>query len=247
MGSGGHTTEMLGLMKMTLNPTENSHRRYLITDGDQHSVNLVRTMERELRLKCPNGEAGTYDRTIITRARSVYQSWFTTPITSIQSAYQILKSLTRIPKKRMPEYHAELFRYPDVIVTTGPGTGFIVALVAFILKTLWLVPRNSMKVAFIETWARHRGLSLTGKLIYRMNLANIFVAQSKELADEINVPCIGNVNEAWAKKGNSSLVAEAIGAAHDADNQKDAKEAERKADQKAAKRVRLAKEKAMAH
>lgn len=52
---------------------------------------------------------------------------------------------------------------------------------ASVLETLWLGPRNSMRVAFIETWARVRGLSLVEKLTVWTNLAtnNVWRAPSK--------------------------------------------------------------------
>lgn len=241
MGSGGHTTEMIAFAKLTFDSNKNCHRSYLITDGDQHSVSQIQVLEYLINQGSgKNAATGTWEPTIIMRARSVHQNYFTSVFTSIISAWQIWKAVISIPNKRAKSPKAELFRYPDVIITNGPGTGFIVALVAFALKTLCIAPRDRMKVVFLETWARSHDLGLTGNLFYLTKIADLFVVQTKELADKLNVPFIGNVNEEWAEMGNS-ILPEATKEAAEVDPvvMKAAKKAARKAKQKKAKRALL--------
>lgn len=194
LGSGGHTTEMMALIKQSFKPNKNAHRRYIITDGDRHSINQNKSLERLIRLNCLDGTAGTHDTLLVTRARSVHQSFFTSVFTSMQCAFGILAALTMIPAKRMRQPNSADFKYPHVIVTNGPGTGFIVALVAFVLKVVWLAPQDRLKVVFVETWARTHHLGLTGKLFYWSQIAALFVVQNDTLAKGVGKPSIGNVN-----------------------------------------------------
>lgn len=194
LGSGGHTTEMVALIKQSFRPNKNAHRRYIITDGDLHSMNQNQSLERLIRLNCLDGTAGTHDTFLVTRARSVHQSFFTSIFTSMECALEILAALMVTPKKRLGQVNATDFKYPHVIVTNGPGTGFIVAAVALFLKVVWLAPQNRLKVVFIETWARTHKLGLTGKLFYWSQIADLFVVQNDTLAKGVGKPSIGNVN-----------------------------------------------------
>ncbi|CAN8104191.1 unnamed protein product [Discula destructiva] len=198
LGSGGHTTEMMALIKLTHKPTENTHRRYLVTTGDQHSVNQSEILEQAMSEHCPDGQAGTFDLFKVMRARAVHQSFASSIASSLSSALDIVSAILTIPLNRAADARAKLYRYPDVIVTNGPGTGFVVALVVFILKVFFLVPRNRLQVVFVETWARGHSLGLTGKLFYWTMIASLFLVQSEELAKTMKVPSIGNVNQKWA-------------------------------------------------
>ncbi|KAF3765512.1 family 1 glycosyltransferase, partial [Cryphonectria parasitica EP155] len=181
LGSGGHTTEMMALIKQSFKANRNQHRRYIITDGDTHSLNSSKGLEKLIRTNCPN-DAGTHDTLIVTRARAVHQSFFTSVFTSALCALEIVAALTMVPPKRAGQPNAGAFRYPHIIVTNGPGTGFIVGLVAFALKVLGCAPKNRLKVVFVETWARDHKLGLTGKLFDKTGIADLFVVQSHTLA-----------------------------------------------------------------
>lgn len=155
-----------------------------------------------IRLNCPDGTGGTHDTHVVTRARSVHQSWFTSIFTSAKSALDILAALAMIPPKRTSQPNATSFLYPHVIVTNGPGTGFIVALVAFMLKLVGLAPLNRLTVIFVETWARTHNLGLTGKLFQWTQIADVFVVQQKSLAKVTGKPDIGSVNMRLAQLKN---------------------------------------------
>lgn len=208
LGSGGHTTEMMAFIKMSQAPHKNSHRRYLVTSGDSHS--LPQSHKVEAFMAFMNGrrmhdgdysdEVGTADTVMVTRARSVHQSFSSSILTSLKCAFEIISALTTIPTSRAAGPLAKQFQYPDVVITNGPGTGFIVALAILLMKMLFIVPRNKMQVVFIETWARSHKLSLTGKLFYWTKLAKHFAVQSEELGKALNVECIGNINQRWASK-----------------------------------------------
>lgn len=198
-GSGGHTTEMTALIKLSFKANKNQHRRYIITEEDQHSQNKERALENLIHESCTDEAAGTYDTIIVPRARKVYQSYASSVYTSLRCALDILVALTTIPAQRAGTPNAKEFQYPHVIVTNGPGTGFIVGLMAHILRVLYLVPQDRLRVVFVETWARTHNLGLTGKLFYWTDIADVFVVQSEKLSRIVGKPDIGNVNLRWAQ------------------------------------------------
>ncbi|KAJ0124706.1 hypothetical protein J7T55_006047 [Diaporthe amygdali] len=193
-GSGGHTTEMTALIKLSFKAKRNQHRRYIITDDDQHSQNQEMALERLLHQSCADEATGTYDTIIVPRARKVYQSYSSSVYTSLRCALDILVALTTIPAQRAGTPNASEFRHPHVVVTNGPGTGFIVGLMAHMLKVLYLAPEDRLKVVFVETWARTHNLGLTGKLFYWTGIPDVFVVQSEKLSKILGKPNIGNVN-----------------------------------------------------
>lgn len=198
-GSGGHTTEMTALIKLSFKANKNQHRRYIITDEDQHSQNREKALEGLIHQSCPGEAAGTHDTIIVPRARKVYQSYASSIYTSLRCALDILVALTTIPAQRARTPNAQEFQYPHVIVTNGPGTGFIVGLMAHMLKVLYLAPQDRLRVVFVETWARTHNLGLTGKLFYWTDIADVFVVQSEKLSKIVGKSYIGNVNLRWAQ------------------------------------------------
>ncbi|PSR97323.1 oligosaccharide biosynthesis protein Alg14 like-domain-containing protein [Coniella lustricola] len=198
LGSGGHTTEMIAIIKQSFKANKNQHRRYIITDGDTHSLNQSKALENLIRASCPD-DAGTHDTLMVTRARAVHQSFITSVFTSAKSALDIIAALTAVPSQRRYGPDSALFKWPHVIVTNGPGTGFIVGLVAFALKVVCRVPKDRLKVVFVETWARDNKLGLTGKLFNMTGIADLFVVQSPLLAKAVGKPNIGNINFRYAQ------------------------------------------------
>ncbi|CAJ2511247.1 Uu.00g068720.m01.CDS01 [Anthostomella pinea] len=178
-GSGGHTAEMIGMIERSIRPEDSSHRRWAVGIGDEMSFGKVMAFERRLMQRFSHLEldSGTFDIVWFERARVVHQSWLTTPFTAVLSMIGIFRILIT-PAHRRP---ASAFRFPGVIVTNGPGTGFLFLLAARVLKTFHVVPKSHMKTIFVESWARIKTLSLTGKLIHRCKLADVFIVQSRGL------------------------------------------------------------------
>ncbi|KAI0601767.1 oligosaccharide biosynthesis protein Alg14 like-domain-containing protein [Biscogniauxia sp. FL1348] len=181
-GSGGHTAEMIQMIERSIRPEKSSHRRWVIGRGDENSYHKVMAFERRLlrRFSKHNLRSGSFDIVWFDRARAVHQSWLTTPFSAITSFLGIFSILLAPP---IPPC-APKFRFPGVIVTNGPGTGFLILLAARVLKILLVVPRSHMKTIYVESWARVRSLSLTGKLIRRCMLADLFIVQSRQLAQQ---------------------------------------------------------------
>ncbi|KAI1330699.1 glycosyltransferase family 1 protein [Xylariaceae sp. FL0255] len=176
-GSGGHTSEMIQMIERSIKPELGAHRRWAVGKDDEKSYDKVMAFERRLGNRFRQSDCGTFDIVVFGRARYVHQSWFTTPFTAFKSLFDIYRILTQPPSQRPSPF----FRYPGVIVTNGPGTGFLFLLVAKNLKFLHLVPINQMNAIFIESWARVYSLSLTGKLIMHLKLADKPIAQHEDL------------------------------------------------------------------
>lgn len=116
-------------------------------------------------------ESTSADYTIqsLPRARHVHQSIFTTPVTALHSLFVTLRSLRSQP-------------YPDVIITNGPATGVIVILASIILRFFDVRGANSldkMRTIYVESWARVKTLSLSGKLL--VTFADRFLVQWEAL------------------------------------------------------------------
>lgn len=180
LGSGGHTKEMLLMMDDGFCNFGNTHRRYLISSGDKMSENHLTDYEEDVAKlsKANDANGGTFDKIVVTRARRVHQSIWTTPLSAAISVAEIVPALLFPPRNAV----GRKSRYPDQVFSNGPATGLFVALVIHALKMLYIVPEGSMKFIYIESWARISTLSLTGKLLYYTGIADIFMVQHQDVA-----------------------------------------------------------------
>ncbi|KAI1269345.1 glycosyltransferase family 1 protein [Xylariaceae sp. FL1019] len=185
-GSGGHTAEMIQMVERSIRCERKAHRRWAVGKGDSKSFDKVLAFERRLmdRFSQSGLDSGTFDIVLFGRARYVHQSWLTTPFTAVLS---LLDTVRLLASPVHVGGATSAVRFPRVIITNGPGTGFIFLLVAFTYKVLGVVPTHLMRTIYVESWARVKSLSLTGKLIRRFRLADRFVVQSRALADQSNV------------------------------------------------------------
>ncbi|KAI0846581.1 glycosyltransferase family 1 protein [Daldinia vernicosa] len=179
-GSGGHTTEMIKMVERSIRSEgPYSHRRWAVGYGDDLSYKKVMDFERHLdnRFTKRNLQAGTYDIMFFHRSRAVHQSWWTTLFTAYDCSLDVFDILTAPP----PNPAISEYKLPGVIVTDGPGTGFMFLLNAYILKFFGLAHEDSMKGVFVESWARVNSLSFSGKLIKWLQLADVFIVQHRPL------------------------------------------------------------------
>ncbi|KAI5967783.1 ALG14 [Candida theae] len=150
LGSGGHTGEMMKLVfKLDLH---NIKRTWIYSSGDTVSLHRAQSEEREHY----NNGNGSYIQ--IPRARTVGQPYFSSIPTTIFSIFVAAVKLVR---------HS-----PDVILLNGPGTCISIAYMLFVFKLLGL---NHTKIIYIESLARVKRLSLSGRLI--MPITNRFIVQ----------------------------------------------------------------------
>ncbi|KAI1294405.1 oligosaccharide biosynthesis protein Alg14 like-domain-containing protein [Xylaria venustula] len=184
-GSGGHTAEMIQMVERSIRSEKSSHRRWAVGKDDVQSYEKILAFEQRLldHFSRHNLDSGTFDIMRFGRARYVHQSWLTTPFTAILSLLDILAILITPPRQNT----APSLPFPGVIVTNGPGTGFLFLAIARAFRLIHLAPATHMRTIYIESWARVKSLSLTGKLIRSSKLADLFIVQSRYLADETNV------------------------------------------------------------
>jgi beta-1,4-N-acetylglucosaminyltransferase len=201
LGSGGHTAEMFSLLHR-LDTSKYTHRSYVVSSGDAFSASKATEFERGLydlarsrasadrkALKTATGQPiaktkveiyGSYDIEVVPRARKIFQSIWTTPATSLQcllACFRVLMSTSSTSEVRMG--------YPDLIISNGPATAVIVIFASLILRFFGLPgTRGKMRTIYVESWARVRRLSLSGKLLLR--IVDRFLVQWERLAKELN-------------------------------------------------------------
>ncbi|OAD66075.1 glycosyltransferase family 1 protein [Phycomyces blakesleeanus NRRL 1555(-)] len=142
LGSGGHTGEMVQLIK-GLNPIRYNPRIYVVSEEDQLSCTKAKEHEMNIKSEFP------CDIRTIPRARRVGQSWSTVPWSVFRTLLASLKMILLSP--------------PDVIICNGPGSCVPVCMVAYIPRILGIKP---IRIVYVESLARVKTLSLTGKILY---------------------------------------------------------------------------------
>lgn len=145
-------------------------RTWVVSKGDILSSQKAGTIEETLFWGHGGGErrVGQWDLISVPRARKIHQSLLTTPI----SALQCLWACTGILGQYDP---------PDLILTNGPGTGVIVVLASLIFRFFDFSDKGAgrTRVAYVESLARVKKLSLSGRLLVRV--ADRFLVQWEEL------------------------------------------------------------------
>lgn len=191
LGSGGHTAEMISLLR-SVSPTRYIHRTYVVSSGDDFSADRALNIENTIQSKHKHSSVsraeevdpvtGIWDVKVLPRARKIHQSLWTTPLSSLWCLICCVSTLRKISKASI----ATPFEYPDVIITNGPATAVMVILASLILKFFGVAPLYKMKTIYVESWARVKTVSLSGKVLLWMGVCDKFVVQWEELAKNIN-------------------------------------------------------------
>jgi beta-1,4-N-acetylglucosaminyltransferase len=110
----------------------------------------------------------------IPRSRNVHQSYFTSIFSTL---YSFLKTLWNLP-------------HCDLLLCNGPGVCIPVVFSVYFYKFFlnW-----KTKILFIESIARVENLSLTGKILYYLNLTDTFLVQWESLLKFKNVKYLGRL------------------------------------------------------
>lgn len=193
LGSGGHTTEMLLLLR-NFDWGRYRYRTWIFSAGDGFSAELAREFEAGIaeglagrgRADGGNGqeeEEGGFRVVEVPRARRVHQSFLSTPWSALRclwSCVAVLAGWEYGSLGRKARHSRRLYEYPSLIITNGPGTAVMVVLASLILRFLdfgdrGANQRGSMRTLFFESWARVREVSLSGKILVR--LVDRFVVQ----------------------------------------------------------------------
>ncbi|RDL37786.1 UDP-N-acetylglucosamine transferase subunit ALG14 [Venustampulla echinocandica] len=193
LGSGGHTAEMMSLMR-DVDPRRYKHRTYIVSSGDGFSSSKAFEIEKRIQTKytatgiriTTSGEddpvTGVWDIKVVPRARKIHQPLYTAPFSSLWCLVGCLRVLCETARESKVSPGA----FPDIILTNGPATAVIVALAAMLLKYIGVAPLWTMKTIYVESWARVKTLSLSGKILLSLRVCDRFIVQWEALSKAIN-------------------------------------------------------------
>ncbi|KAH7094777.1 oligosaccharide biosynthesis protein Alg14 like-domain-containing protein [Paraphoma chrysanthemicola] len=128
-----------------------------------------------------------YTIATVPRARKIHQPLLTTPLSALYSLISCFPPLLTTPPllQNAPPanvYEAAAADLPDLIITNGPATAVIVIFASLILRFFNICSANSRgkcKTIYAESFARVKGLSLSGKILARV--VDRFLVQWEEL------------------------------------------------------------------
>lgn len=117
LGSGGHTTELLLLLR-SLNPQRYTPRSYFVSSGDDFSRKKAIAFEQEWAEGGATAASTSYTIVTLPRARAVHQSWLSTPISTALCFIECARHfvLPQISRR------AASSRPPELVIMNGPGT-----------------------------------------------------------------------------------------------------------------------------
>lgn len=154
-----------------------THRTWITSSGDTFSAARAQDLEDEFRAFYSSQDAstaheqgekrtggvgrdeqmGTHAITTIPRARRIHQPLYSTPLSSLRALVASIVALVTSP-----------FGLPDLILINGPATAAIVVLATVVLRFLDVrgaQSRGKCRVVYVESWARVKRLSLSGRLL----------------------------------------------------------------------------------
>ncbi|KAJ5085543.1 UDP-N-acetylglucosamine transferase subunit alg14 [Penicillium argentinense] len=126
----------------------------------------------------------------VPRARRVHQSYLTAPFSTLHCFWACLLILTgRSPSHQSLPQTLET-ALPDIIISNGPAVAVCMIIAAkflrfFIFVSRWLTGRGfspeiaRLRTIYVESWARVRHLSVSGKLL--LPFADLFIVQWRPL------------------------------------------------------------------
>jgi beta-1,4-N-acetylglucosaminyltransferase len=193
LGSGGHTAEMQSLLR-DIDPRKYRHRTYIVSSGDEFSSGKAFEIEKKIQSKCTeNGTpttvkgkedsiVGSWDIKVVPRARKIHQPLYTTVFSSAWCLIGCFRALIEAAR----DSTISPGEYPDIIITNGPATAVMVILASLVLKYLGVAPAWKMNSVYVESWARIKTLSLSGKVLLNLGFCDRFIVQWEILAKAIN-------------------------------------------------------------
>eukprot|EP00439_Symbiodinium_sp_Y106_P083895 s1605_g24.t1 len=155
LGSGGHTMEMLSLLK---DLDQDKYRcDFILGDTDSTSLKKVQATRPDLAENLERFHT-------IPRSREVGQSWTSTLFSTMKAFVSCLGLVWKLR--------------PQVLIVNGPGTCIPVVAAALFFE---LAAFQSLSLVFVESVCRVKSLSMTGKLTYLVS--DSFVVHWPELAE----------------------------------------------------------------
>lgn len=194
LGSGGHTSEILSILQNLGAEYLNSRfdrRTWVVSSGDAFSAERTKRFEEWLRPTEETVSKCQWDIVTVHRARKIHQPIYTAPFSGLQCLWdciQVLRGTHRDRRDKTSTAGSRLSTYPDLILTNGPATAVILIIASVLLMFLGLAPISpsaegggAMRSIYIESWARVKTLSLSGKILRFM--VGRFLVQWRGLED----------------------------------------------------------------
>ena len=183
---------MLSMLRK-LDTNKYNPRTYVVSSGDDFSSSKAIEFENSLKThqgpdagrENANGQSekkrASEEFEIITvpRARNIHQPLYTTPFSSLRCLIACIMLLIRQNKAIST---SPITTSPDLILTNGPGTGVIIILASLVVRFFGLQKKGEMRSIYVESWARVKTLSLSGKILYNFGLTDRFLVQWESLA-----------------------------------------------------------------
>ncbi|CAK9069481.1 unnamed protein product [Durusdinium trenchii] len=155
LGSGGHTMEMLSLLKEV--DQERYRCDFIMAQTDSSSLKKVQATRPDLAKDLTRFH-------VIPRSREVGQSWSSSLLTTAQAFLACLGLVWELN--------------PQVLLVNGPGTCFPVVAAVLLFE---LIAFRRVSLIFVESVCRVKSLSMSGKLIYPF--ADAFLVHWPELVE----------------------------------------------------------------
>ena len=153
-------------------------------EAEQVTNGKAQVGERGTKMPVIEKQSGCYSIHTVPRARQIHQSLLTSPLSSLRCLSACLKLL-----------RCHQNGYPDLILTNGPATSLILILASTVLRyfsfLLFVGPAGrtvsgssgTMRVIYVESWARVKRPSLSGRIIVWCGLCDRVLVQWKVLQD----------------------------------------------------------------
>ena len=166
-----------------------ARRTARINEEQESMATMLDVMERQTFY-------GSYDLSFVPRARHIHQSLLKTPWSAflcLLSCFSVLRGrhlplwtgTIRENLAAPPSHINTNHRYPDLIIANGPATATILIFTSYVLRFLSLPGTSGkMRSIYVESWARVRRLSLSGKLLSLFGMCERMLVQWEELAAE---------------------------------------------------------------
>ena len=203
LGSGGHTAEMIAMLERAVNEMDETrrlkwknytYRTWVVGAGDGISAQRAKEFEdmasglvsRKAAVnsninKDRNTVQGGYEIVGVPRARNIHQSVFTAPLSCLRCMLACAAVLLSSPEKWRDR------DFPDLALCNGPATATILIFTSILLRFFDVRGCNSrgkMRTIYVESWARVKKLSLSGKFLERV--VDRFLVQWPQLTSRSN-------------------------------------------------------------
>lgn len=166
LGSGGHTGEMLKILhtyKKTINKSE-----ICILCSEENSLARFKNQFPDLK------NVRFY---MIGKAREVGSG----KISSVKSIIHTFVTIFKILIKNKDYF---IFNHESTLMLlNGPGSCVLLSMIFQLIKIITFIDYNKFKIVYIESLARCNNLSMTGVLLYYLNLSDEFLVQWPEMLE----------------------------------------------------------------